>query len=121
VASPLGGGLMLGSLATDNSRFRSYAFALNQGLIVAGTVSVVTKVTVRRKRANGDNRWSFPSGHAAGTFALAAVSSHDYGKKAGIPPNALAGTVAFSRVTSGRHFLSDVVAGADRHRASGRL
>ena len=112
VTGALGGGLMLGSLATDDSRFRSYAFTLSQGLIVAGTLSAVTKVAVRRKRPNGDNRWSFPSGHAAGTFALAAVSSHYYGKKAGIPLYALAGTVAFSRVTSGRHFLSDVVAGA---------
>jgi membrane-associated phospholipid phosphatase len=112
VMGALGGGLMLGSLATDDTRFRSYAFTLSQGLIVAGTLSAVTKVAVRRKRPNGENRWSFPSGHAAGTFALAAVSSHYYGKKAGIPLYALAGTVAFSRVTSGRHFLSDVVAGA---------
>ena len=44
---------MLGSLATDNSRFCSSAFALNQRLTVAGTVSAVTKVTVRRRRANG--------------------------------------------------------------------
>jgi membrane-associated phospholipid phosphatase len=112
VLGALGGGLMLGSLATDNSRFRAYAFTLSQGLIVAGTIATVSKLAVRRTRPNGENRRSFPSGHAAGMFALAAVSSHYYGKKAGIPLYALAGTVAFSRVTSGRHFLSDVVAGA---------
>ena len=113
-------GLIAGSLATDDGRFRGYAFALSQGLIVAGSVATAAKLAVRRTRPNGDNRRSFPSGHAAATFALATVSSHYYGKKAGIPLYALAGAVALSRVTSGKHYPSDVAAGATLGYIAGR-
>jgi len=117
VASPivlgtLSGGLILGSLATDDIRFRSYAFTLSQGLIVAGSMTAALKFALRRSRPDGSSRFSFPSGHAAGSFALATVSSHYYGAKAGVPLYALATLVGLSRVTSGKHFPSDVVAGA---------
>lgn len=54
---------------------------------------------------------SFPSGHAAASFALAAVFAARF-------PRvrwwlfALAGAIAFSRVLRGSHFLTDVVGGA---------
>ncbi len=117
VASPivlgtLSGGLILGSLATDDVRFRTYAFTLSQGLIVAGSMTTALKYAVRRTRPDASSRFSFPSGHAAGSFALAAVSSHYYGAKAGVPLYALATLVSFTRVTYGKHFPSDVVAGA---------
>jgi len=114
------GGLILASLATDNARFRTYAFTLTQGLIVAGSVATVTKLAIRRPRPTGENKWSFPSGHAAVAFALATVSSHYYGKGAGIPLYTLASFVALSRVERGKHFPTDVVMGATVGYISGR-
>lgn len=116
----LSGGLILGSLATDNSRFRGYAFTLSQGLIVAGSVATAVKLAVRRTRPDGENHWSFPSAHAAATFALATVSSHYYGKKAGIPLFALASLIAVSRVEYGKHFPTDVIMGASIGYIAGR-
>ena len=120
VIGALSGGLMLGSLATDDSRFRGYAFALSQSLIVATSVTAATKLAVRRPRPDGENHWSFPSGHAATAFALATVSSHYYGKKAGIPLYALASLVAASRVTYGKHFPTDAIVGATIGYIAGR-
>ena len=120
VIGALSGGLILGSLATDNSRFRGYAFTLSQSLIVATSVTSAVKLAVRRTRPDGENHWSFPSGHAAATFALATVSSHYYGKKAGIPLYALASLVAASRVAYGKHFPTDVIMGATIGYIAGR-
>ena len=120
VIGALSGGLILGSLATDNSRFRGYAFTLSQGLIVATTVTSAAKLAVRRTRPNEENHWSFPSGHAADTFALATVSLHYYGWKAGVPLYALASLVAASRVEQGKHFPSDVLVGATIGYIAGR-
>ena len=120
VMGGLSAGLMVASLGSDDTRFRTYAFALSQGLIVAGSLTAATKLATRRTRPNGSNRRSFPSGHAAATFALATVSSHYYGRKAAIPLYALAGAVAFSRVMSGNHYPSDAVAGATIGYLAGR-
>jgi hypothetical protein len=120
VIGALSGGLVLGSLATDNSRFRAYAFTLSQGLIVSGSVTTAVKLAAQRTRPDGANQWSFPSGHASATFALATVSSHYYGKKAGIPLYALASLVAASRVEYGKHFPTDVIVGATIGYIAGR-
>jgi len=112
VLGALGGSLMLGSLATGDARFRGYAFTLSQGLIVAESLTVVVKLAVPRNRPDGTSRFSFPSSHASGSFALAAVTAHYYGAKAGIPLYALASLIALSRVTYGKHFPTDVLVGA---------
>lgn len=53
---------------------------------------------------------SFPSGHAASSFA-AATSLFLYKKKAGIPAYLLAAAIAFSRLYIGVHYPTDVLAG----------
>jgi len=57
---------------------------------------------------------AFPSGHAAGAWAIAAVISHRHAQRPWIPPVAygLAGLVSVSRITQRRHFPSDVFVGA---------
>jgi len=70
------------------------------------------KAISNRTRPDGTSTRSFPSGHAATTFALATVVQQNYGLKVGIPAYALASFVAFSRVHGDRHYLSDVLFGA---------
>jgi membrane-associated phospholipid phosphatase len=57
---------------------------------------------------------SFPSGHAAASFALATVVSERYREKPWVAPAAygLASLVASSRLTMRTHFPSDVFVGA---------
>lgn len=57
---------------------------------------------------------SFPSGHAAGSFALATVVAARNRQRPWLAAGAygLAGLVSFSRVTERRHFPSDVFVGA---------
>jgi len=70
------------------------------------------KVTVQRERPDQSNNVSFPSGHAAGGFAVAGVLAHHYGWKAAIPAYLGAGYVAAARIHDNKHYLSDVTFGA---------
>ena len=85
-------------------------------LLAAGLVFGI-KETVRRDRpAHAETRnatgFSFPSGHAASTFAAATVLQQHLGYKAGIPTYLVASYVAMSRLHENVHFASDVVFGA---------
>ena len=79
--------------------------------LVTQTVTQALKLSVRRQRPDGTS-FSFPSGHAAGTFATATVLRRHYGWKAGIPAYAMATYVAAQRLSAERHHLSDVIFGA---------
>jgi undecaprenyl-diphosphatase len=54
---------------------------------------------------------SFPSGHSAAAFAFAVAAGNQLPVLA-LPLNAAAGLVAYSRVHTGVHYPSDVVAGS---------
>src|SRR6185295_15286968 len=69
------------------------------------------KVSVRRTRPNGGT-YSFPSGHAAATFAFAAVIERHLGYRFAWPTVAIATYVATSRLHDNVHYLSDVAFGA---------
>jgi membrane-associated phospholipid phosphatase len=98
--------------------------AAEDGLIAVAIAAVVAngpaKLLVRRRRPFGHSRpaliriprsTSFPSGHSATAFAFATGACAEFPLLAPvlIP---LAGTVAYSRVHTGVHYPSDVVAGA---------
>jgi membrane-associated phospholipid phosphatase len=75
------------------------------------------KVAIRRDRPLRDDGtrasgYSFPSGHAAVTFAAATVFQQHFGWKAAVPTYLVASYVAMSRLHDERHFASDVTAGA---------
>lgn len=57
---------------------------------------------------------SFPSGHAATSFAVATVFAYEYRDHIAVPITAyaIAGTVAASRVGARRHWVSDIVVGS---------
>jgi membrane-associated phospholipid phosphatase len=77
------------------------------------------KLATHRTRPDG-SAYSFPSGHAATSFATATVLQRHYGWKAGLPAYALATYVGASRVQDSRHYLSDVLFGAALGIAAGR-
>ena len=85
-------------------------------LLSAGIVYGL-KEAVRRPRpdsaeVDAASGFSFPSGHAASTFAAATVLQQHLGYKAGIPTYLVASYVAMSRLHENVHNASDVVFGA---------
>lgn len=79
-----------------------------------------TKLVTRRERPNGANARSFPSGHAAATFAAATVIERHLGWKKSLLGYAIASYVAASRLHDNVHYLSDVVFGAAVGTIAGR-
>jgi undecaprenyl-diphosphatase len=66
------------------------------------------------------DRFSFPSGHAATSFAIATLLALAF-PAAAAPLLAMAGAIAASRVALGLHYVSDVLAGAMLGIATGAL
>ena len=88
-------------------------------LLSQGLVQTV-KYTVRRDRPDHSNNKSFPSGHAASSFATATVLQRYYGWKIGAPAYAIGSYVALARMAWNRHHVTDVVMGAGFGIASAR-
>ena len=78
------------------------------------------KFATGRERPDLSNRQSFPSGHAAITFATAAVIERHLGWKRSLLAYGVASYVAASRLHDNRHYLSDVVFGAAVGSIAGR-
>jgi membrane-associated phospholipid phosphatase len=114
------GGTVTASLLSHSSRLKSTAFALAQATTVQLTIVQSMKAITQRERPDGSDNLSFPSGHAADAFTVAAVFSHYYGWKWGIPLYGAAGLIAVSRVEKGKHWPSDVAAGATIGLLAGR-
>jgi len=108
IALCAGIGLFGGEKARKSAKLALSADALSAG------VTYGLKLAVNRRRPEGEtvrSNSSFPSGHATGAFALAAVFSHQY-PKAAVPCYLAAAAVGLSRIYLGRHYPSDVLAGA---------
>jgi PAP2 superfamily len=108
---PLVGGSVLISQFTENRKFRAFAYDLTQGALVDETLVRTVKYAVRRTRPNGD-KYSFPSGHTSNSFVVATVLDHYYGHRWGIPVYTVAALIGASRISKGKHYLSDTIAGA---------
>ena len=70
------------------------------------------KLASGRTRPDGIDTRSFPSGHSSGTACAAVILWDSYVSGAGIPAAAIAVFTALSRITLGKHYPSDVIAGA---------
>ena len=78
------------------------------------------KFATGRQRPDGSNHQSFPSGHAAVTFATATVIERHLGWRKAILGYTIASYVAASRLHDNRHYLSDVIFGAAVGSIAGR-
>lgn len=92
----------------DWTGFKQAAFT---GLTTLGTTYLL-KFAVHKKRPDGSNNLSFPSGHTSITFANAAFVQRRYGWEWGAPAYALAAYVGWARTYARRHDWWDVAAGA---------
>jgi hypothetical protein len=78
------------------------------------------KFATRRQRPDLSNKQSFPSGHAAVTFAAATVIERHLGWRRSLLAYTIASYVASSRLHDNRHYLSDVIFGAAVGTIAGR-
>ena len=111
------GRLMLGVslllMAYGNDERRETGRLLTSTFISTGVIVWGMKEIIGRKRPLDDvvGNPAFPSGHTAYAFAGATLLGNRY-PKLRIPLYIGAGLVGLTRIYLGRHYLSDVIAGA---------
>jgi PAP2 superfamily protein len=104
----------------DEPKTSHLGMDLLQAQIVTEMLVEPIKFAARRERPDGSNRQSFPSGHAAITFATATVIERHLGWRKSVLGYAIASYVAASRLHDNRHYTSDVVFGAALGSIAGR-
>jgi membrane-associated phospholipid phosphatase len=107
-----------GALATyaigrvfDQPKVSEVGGDLIEAQLSAGTATFVAKQAVSRTRPDGEPH-SFPSGHAAGTFAAAAVIQRHFGLRGAIPAYSAAVLISGARMQANSHYASDLIMGA---------
>jgi membrane-associated phospholipid phosphatase len=93
------------------------AWTIGEAFGASSLTTFVLKTSVQRPRpgdtaATGIGTHSFPSGHSQGAFTAATLMEQNSGPLLGLPAYGLAAFTAFERVEEGRHYPSDVLAGA---------
>ena len=96
----------------DRPRVSHVGMDLIQSLAMSEALTQTLKYTTRRERPDGSSKNSFPSGHAADTFAFATALERHLGWKYAVPAYIFASYVAISRLPANRHWFSDAVFGA---------
>ncbi|MDO9085494.1 MAG: phosphatase PAP2 family protein [Anaerolineaceae bacterium] len=103
----------------SKNEWRTIAAAMGSSIFILAVIIILIKISIRRKRPAGEwgdiyrltDPHSFPSGHATRVFFMASMAW-------GIAPiwfaillTIWAPLVALSRIQTGLHYLSDVLAG----------
>ena len=104
----------------DQPRVSHVGMDLIQSLALSEGITQTLKYTTRRERPDHSSRNSFPSGHAADTFAFATAMERHLGWRYAVPAYLFASYVAVSRMPANRHWLSDAVFGASVGIIAGR-
>lgn len=104
----------------DQKKVSHLGMDLLRAQIVTTALVQPLKAATQRERPDGSNNHSFPSGHAAVTFAGATVLERHLGWRNSLLAYAVATYVAASRLHDNRHYLSDVAFGAAVGTIAGR-
>src|SRR3954468_14403369 len=96
----------------DRPKVSHLGMDLIEALAMSEALTQTLKYTVRRERPDGSSNNSFPSGHAADTFAFATALERHLNWKYSIVGYTFASYVAISRLPANRHWLSDAVFGS---------
>jgi membrane-associated phospholipid phosphatase len=107
----LGNILHYGFTGDGVSAKRSYIMTSSSLWTLATTVSL-KQLVGRSRPLFPEEKDSFPSGHSSMAFNFASVVTAEHGFLWGLPAYTAATFIAYSRMNDGRHWLSDVVAGA---------
>ena len=100
-------------------RLRTIAVLLAAGIVLSLIFTYIIKFSVRRPRPPGEwgqfyrrtDPYSFPSGHAAKTMAIAVVFMGCHSWWAGVLMLHWSALVGFARTALGVHYLSDITVG----------
>ncbi|GAB4238200.1 MAG: hypothetical protein Kow00109_12490 [Acidobacteriota bacterium] len=113
----------------DRPGLERYGAKATRAAVGGIAVALLLKAVTQRSRPHNDQVYgfweggnSFPSGHAAVAWSVAAATVRHFDEHRWVPWVAypLAGLVSFTRITSGNHFASDVVVGSTLGFAVGR-
>jgi hypothetical protein len=96
----------------DEPKVSHMGMDLIQSLAISEGITQTLKYSTRRERPDGSSRNSFPSGHAADTFAFATALERHLGWKGAVPAYIFSSYVAISRLPANRHWFSDAVFGS---------
>lgn len=96
----------------DQPKVSHLGMDLIEALAMSEALTQTLKYTTRRERPDGSSKNSFPSGHAADTFAFATALERHLNWRWSVPAYIFSSYVAISRLPANRHWLSDAVAGA---------
>jgi hypothetical protein len=96
----------------DKPKVSHLGMDLLRAQIIAELIVQPLKFATHRERPDGSNFQSFPSGHAAATFAAATVIERHLGWKGAAIGYGIASYVAASRLHDNVHNVSDVVFGS---------
>lgn len=122
--TPVQVALSLGTYAfgqwQDQPKVAHLGMDLLQAQILTELLVEPLKFSTRRLRPDGSDHQSFPSGHAAITFAAATVIERHLGWRKAALGYVIASYVAVSRLHDDKHYLSDVVFGAAVGSLAGR-
>lgn len=103
---------VLAGFFLKNEKLKLLGEIFVESLFLTEAMTLGFKYGVGRARPDGSDNYSFPSGHASASFAMATSVTAVYGPWAGIPSYALASLIALSRLDDNKHFVSDVLFGA---------
>lgn len=98
--------------AKTKHNFKERLLVTGTSYLAMGIMTNAIKYSVKEMRPDGSSRNSYPSGHTATAFMGAELVRSEYGTGYGIAAYTIACGVAFMRIYNGRHWTTDVLAGA---------